>query len=65
MSTDDPERDDQEREKLNALFPTGDRGAEGVDWYETDSGNVVLFDEQNPDAWVESDYAIPLPRGSE
>ena len=39
---------------------TGQDGTETVESYELDGGGVVLFDAENPLAWVEATAAVRL-----
>lgn len=39
--------------------PKGDEGFETIEAYDVDDG-VVLYDAENPLAWVRTDYAVEL-----
>jgi len=40
-------------------LPEGDDPGEGIETYETDDG-VVLYDSENPLAWLKATHAVPL-----
>jgi hypothetical protein len=49
----------ERREVADSEQRTGNEDSVAVEMYETD-GNVVLFDAQNPLAWLEAGSTVPL-----
>ena len=50
---------DDKRGSAAPALPEGDDPREGIETYETADG-VVLYDSENPLAWLKATHAVPL-----